>query len=152
MSPRIPKNVDELLDHNAAEFQSNPALFDLTSASSLNDSWLEYFKISEARDGEKGAHHNVHLDICLLGPCQDRKIFLHYEQVYAYNFEFAVGAGSSLSKSMLHGDVLTHEFRIDGRDYEHEIVFVAGHRLIVRFRKFKHREEIFADETSDPVG
>ena len=107
------------------------------------NSWLEYVQVRESREAVDPDQRHASLDVCFLGPYQDRRIHFHYEGVQGYSFEFK---SSGPECQAIHGDVLTHELRKVGEIYEHEIAFEAGHSLVVKFTKFRHREEMIAAE------
>jgi hypothetical protein len=141
--PTVAKKGDVRFDavESAAGIGSHVLLYDLASGSSLASSWLESFHIRQVRKEESTSHQHVDIAIRFLGPYQDRRILLHYEGVQGYSI-YAQGATDK--GSLLHGDVLTHELRKAGGNYEHEIVFEAGHRFVVKFRKLRHWEEMMS--------
>ena len=129
-----------IFDSKIYTFASNYLYFDLSSPSSLHDSWLESFRVVENRiEGKDDS--SIEVEIILLGAFHDRKIHMRYGDVSRYEFGFAeTTIGKSCIRSR-HGDIFTHEIRLENKVYEHEIAFNNGAKFLVAFSKFSHWEE-----------
>lgn len=133
--------VEKEMDPGIYGFASNSAHFDLSSPGSLHDAWLQDLSVTESR-GDDSNGSSVLVRISLLGPHHDRMIDFEYQGVSEYSFTKLGTGASSVGLPTGHGDVFTHEIRMEAGVYEHEILFVKGHRFIVKFRAFIHREHL----------
>lgn len=136
------EGIKHLIDDNVYEFAANPDHFDLSSPSSLHDAWLEEFRVTENRNDDSG-DILISGSITLLGPFHDRRIILEYAGVVGYDFCFVGEDRSRDGRVPRHGDVYTHEIRLEDGVLVHEILFVNDHRFLIKFRGFSRREECF---------
>ncbi len=127
-------------DPDVYNFASNFLYFDLSSPSSLHDSWLESLAVKEIRM-KGGADSKIEVEIILLGAFHDRKIHMRYEEVAGYEFIFNDAVSDLSEIRSRHGDIFTHEIRLENKGYEHEIAFSDGAKFSIVFSKFKHWEE-----------
>jgi hypothetical protein len=134
------EEVKYVLDEEVYKFASNSDHFDLRSPNSLHEAWLEEFKITEDRIKNFSSGY-VSGAVTLLGPAHDRKIILEYTDVQGYNFSFDSKA-LVLNNIFQHGDIYTHELRLDEGVHVHEILFARGHRFLIKFGGFSYREEL----------
>lgn len=132
------KSVKDWMPAHAWQFASNSENHDLTSPNSLHDSWFEYLKISERSVADRKCRA-LDVELCLLGPRHDRRIYLLYKDVLSYALSGAKDfAGSPLQTP--HGDLLVHEMIAIGRArLSHELVFSKGAVFTVEFAEFEHR-------------
>jgi hypothetical protein len=109
-----------------------------SSADSLHDSWIEFWKISEVVIGEKRRFRRVNIAACLLGPMHDRLIHLHYTNVERHT----IAASDGQRNAAGYGDLLFHEMTIEANGlFSHELLFASGAVFTVHFREFEHRIE-----------
>lgn len=127
-------------DSDIYKFASNFLYFDLSSPSSLHDSWLESLAVKEIRMKD-GADSEIEVEIILLGAFHDRKIHIRYEEVAGYKFIFDDAVSGLPRIRSRHGDIFTHEIRLENKGYEHEIAFSDGAKFLIVFSKFQHWEE-----------
>ena len=138
---RYLEGIKHLIDGNVYEFAANPDHFDLSSPKSLHDAWLEEFRVKETRKKESD-EILITGSIILMGPFHDRRVVLEYSGVSGYDFSFVGEDGRFSGGDPKHGDVLTHEIRLEGDACVHEILFAGGHRFLIRFKGLSHREEL----------
>lgn len=131
--------VEDVMDPRVFEFARNPDHFNLSSPSSLHDAWLEEFRVAESRSDDSDGNR-ISVTIVLLGAFHDRRIVLEYDGVSGYDFSFSGEVCRGTVQK--HGDVYTHEMRIEEGVHVHEILFADGHRFMIRFKRFSHREEL----------
>lgn len=139
---RYLEEMKNLLDETVYEFASNSDHFDLRSPNSLHDAWLEEFRITENRN-KNSSDANISGVVTLLGPTHDRRIILEYAGVLAYNFYFDSKVLTS-GGGLRHGDIYTHELRLEEGVHVHEIIFARGHSFLIKFGSFAYREELLA--------
>jgi hypothetical protein len=136
----------ELPDHIYA-FASDPRHFDLSSASSLHDAWLESLTLRELASGSRNENRQLEARLCLLGQYHDRIIHLVYSGVERYVFDSPARAGEARYAHTAHGDLVTHEIRLGSHGlFVHEFLFERGSTLLVEFGGFSHHEELIPVE------
>lgn len=138
---------DQLPAHVYA-FASDPAHFNLTSASSLHDAWLESVTIREIASGKRNEIRRTEISISLLGPCHDRRIHLHYTGVTRYSLDRPSSLGRTDFSSECHEDLHTHEVRLGKREglLVHEILFQSDAVFLIECGDIQHSEEMLGDE------
>lgn len=131
-------------------FASDSRYFDLSSQSSLHDSWLESLTIREVAHGERKEIRRMEVSICLLGPFHDRRIHLHYRGVTHYTFRASSHDGDERLDQTAHGDLITHEIRLgyDGL-MVHELLFENGATFLIEFSDFRHSEELITNQSTE---
>ncbi len=133
------------LPSHVYDFAAQANHYNLHSHSSLHDAWLESMTISEPARGDRNQNRRVDIELCLLGPFHDRKMHLYYKDVYEYSFDTATRRDKLPSVSGGHGDLLSHEIRLDPPDIIiHELQFSRGGVFLIKCREFSHREELIA--------
>lgn len=131
----------ELPDH-IYDFASNLQHFDISSASSLHDAWLESLIVREVASGARSEIRRLEVRLALLGPYHDRLIHLTYSGVERYLFDSPSRPGEPRYTHTAHGDLLTHEIRLGAQGlFVHEILFERGSTLLIEFSEFSHHEE-----------
>ena len=140
------ESIRHALPPHVYAFASDIRYFDFQSHSSLHDSWLEALTVSEPASGKRHEVRRLEIHICLLGPCHDLRIHLHYTGVTWYRFEAPPHYGNDrFEKSVAHGDLLTHEIRLghEGR-LLHEILFERDATLLIECADIRHSEELIS--------
>lgn len=128
------KSLRSKLPLHVFRFASNPEHYSLTSHASLHDAWLERYEVREPAEGERKQYRQTELQVCLLGPYHDRRIFLEYGEVQTYSV-------SSSNSASGHGDLLVHEVRLEETGLlVHELQFVNGN-MVVQCKDIRHRQE-----------
>ena len=139
-------SIREALPPHVYAFASDPRHFDLSSHSSLHDSWLETLTVREAASGERQEIRRMEVSLCLLGPFHDLRIHLHYTGVTRYELTAPPRYGEARYEHTAHGDLYTHEIRL-GHDglLIHELLFERGATLLVECADIRHSEESIPD-------
>lgn len=140
------ETIKEALPDDIYRFASDERHFDLSSASSLHDAWLESLTVREITSGSRNEVRRLEVRLCLLGAYHDRIIHLSYSGVERYSFDSPARPGEQRYTHTAHGDLLTHEIRL-GADglFAHELLFERGSTLLVEFSGFSHAEELLAN-------
>jgi len=129
-----------LPDHIYA-FASHEKYFTLNSPHSLHDAWLSSVEVRETRNKERPFEPVVGVTLKLLGQLHDRTIVLEYKEVCRY--ELNGKPNRSNWADTFHGDVFTHEVRIEKKGWIiHEIGFVSDSTFLIECRDFTSREEM----------
>ncbi len=126
------------LPRNVYEFASNASNFDLSSHSSLHDSWLEFFNIVECAEGTKHGVRSIGIRTCYLGPFHDKRILINYMGVISYSIQTPRAFRFPPSNQTGHGDLITHEIRLDDDLLVHELIFSRGSTINICFTQFEH--------------
>ncbi len=134
------QSIREKLPEHVFLFAANPQHFDLSSHSSLHDSWLEQLTVRENAKAVRNEIRNLEIDILLVGPFHDRQIHLHYADVKQYSCSMPPN-----DRCATHGDLFTHEIRLSEAGLiVHELEFVQGAVLIIECADIIHSEKIIA--------
>ncbi len=141
---RYLKYVDSVrskLPAHVYAFASDPHHFDLSSHSSLHDAWLETCNVRERASGERNQVRRLEIEITLLGPFHDRRIYLSYKGVTRYSFDVPTRDGKLENKG--HGDLHTHEIRLSPEGLIiHELMFERGATFLIECSDIQHSEEL----------
>jgi hypothetical protein len=131
-------------------FASDARYFDLSSHSSLHDSWLESLSVREVASGERKEIRRMEVSISLLGPFHDRRIHLHYSGVTLYTFSAPPHYGEQRFDHTAHGDLFTHEIRL-GHDglLIHELLFESDATFLIECSDIRHSEELITNEETE---
>ena len=142
--------IQEMIPAHVYSFASDSRYFDLTSHSSLHDSWLESLTIREVASGERKEIRRMEVAICLLGPFHDRRIHLHYSGVTHYKFDAPPHYGEQRFEHTAHGDLFTHEIRL-GHDglLIHELLFENDSTFLIESSDLRHSEEMIANKEAE---
>jgi hypothetical protein len=137
------ETVQPLMAPHIFAFASNSENHDLTSPSSLHDSWLESWNIREPADLDTRKHRSIEIEARFLGSRWDRYICLAYKGVGRYEISNPERFALPPIHKTGHGDLLVHEMRVvrDGL-FAHELVFSRGSTFLVEFSDFEHRIEL----------
>jgi hypothetical protein len=90
--------------------------YSIDAKASLHDAWLVTARF---------AYRERELVLEFLGPWHDRKLTFKYEAIKSYSFDLNIQFVQG------DGDVLAHEFRVDGDFITHEIAFPDGRTIII---------------------
>jgi hypothetical protein len=131
---------DKLPPHIYA-FAANTEHFNLTSHSSLHDSWIERLTMKETPN--VAADRTLDIDLRLLGPFHDRRIHLRYTDVSQYSLSAPPKYEEPRFRSVWHGDLITHEIRLghNGR-FVHELLFARAATFLIECSDIRHSEEL----------
>ena len=142
--------IRKLIPPHVYSFASDSRYFDLSSHSSLHDSWLESLTIREVARGERKEIRRLEVAICLLGPFHDRRIHLSYSGVTLYTFDAPPHYGEPRFEHTAHGDLFTHEIRL-GHDglLVHELLFENGSTFLIECSDLRHSEEMLANQETE---
>ena len=132
------ESIQTQLPANVYRFASDPTNFDLTSHWSLHDAWLEYFKILEPSEGERQELRRIDIQSSYLGPYHDKRIRIDYSDVVSYSLQTPKAFRLPPSYRTGHGDVITHEIRLEDGVMVHELAFSRGSIITVAFSQFSH--------------
>ena len=134
--------IKERLPPHIYAFASDFRYFDLTSHSSLHDSWLESLTVREAAQGERNEIRRLEVAICLLGPFHDLRIHLQYTGVTRYSFSTPARYSDSRYEHTAHGDLFTHEVRLGHEGLlVHELLFERDATFLIECSDIRHSEE-----------
>lgn len=132
------ESIKHKLAPHVFDFASNPEHYSLESHSSLHDAWLDYAKVIETATGDRMENRAVEIELRFLGPFHDRRIYLEYKDVSAYEFKVA-------NSNRGHGDLWTHELQIDNDgNLVHELAYIEGGSMKITCRDLHHREEPYS--------
>lgn len=124
---------DELPEH-VLQFASDPDYY----YRSIHDAWLDYFRIEEIASGERMEQRSTEIEVRLLGPFHERRVFIRYKDVIEYHI-----TASKLEKG--HGDLLLHEMRLgDESELIHELEFDRNRTMMIRCRDLVYWEESYS--------
>ncbi len=152
--------IKEQLPPGAPSFALKREHYTLWDRETLHDAWVEFVTIREPATGERSEHRHLQIDVCLLGPHHDRRIWLTYQHVKSYTLRmpreiqqsFLDWKGQpasffSLTNEDGHGDLYTHEVRISDKGFViHELSFIGGSNMTIECSDILHREE-FIEQT-----
>lgn len=136
------ESIRDKLPAHVYAFASDVRYFDLTSHSSLHDSWLEDLTVREVGEGERHEIRRLEVAIRLLGPFHDVRIHLRYSGVTRYSFVTPARYGHPRYAHTAHGDLFTHEIRL-GHDglLVHELLFERDSTFLIECADLRHSEE-----------
>jgi len=142
--------IRDLIPAHVHSFASDSRYFDLSSHSSLHDSWLESLTVCEVASGERKEIRRMEVAIILLGPFHDRRIHLHYSGVTFYTFSAPSHYGEQRFDHTAHGDLFTHEIRL-GHDglLIHELLFENDAAFLIECSDLRHSEEMIINEETE---
>ena len=140
-------SLRDLIPAHVYSFASDSRYFDLTSHSSLHDSWLESLTIREVASGERREIRRAEITITLLAPFHDRLIHLYYSGVAHYSFAAPPHSKQVKFDRTAHGDLYTHEVRLgDDGLLIHELLFENGSTFLIECSDIRHSEEMISNE------
>lgn len=128
------KDIKDKLPSNLYLYASDEKNYDLSSKTSLHDSWLEAFNVNEVGAGKRNELREIDINIKLLNAFHDRLIELKYGQVSNCNIS---DVNNDLGKGF--GDIIAHEFSLNRSTCVHEIVFSSGANIIISFNYFESK-------------
>jgi len=115
------ESVRDILPSHIYTFASDSMNYDLSSKSSLHDSWLECLTVKEYELATDKQLRNIDISLLLLGPYHDTNTLLSYSSVKEYSINYKAG-GTKYTEN--HGDILVHEIRVESDlTFCHEIKF-----------------------------
>ena len=137
------ESIRHKIPEHVYKFASDHRHFDLTSHSSLHDSWLETLTVREVKESTSDNVRKLEVTLRLFGPFHDRHINIRYVGVTEYSFVMPSRIGHPRHQHISHGDLYTHEVRV-GADglLTHEILFEGDSTLLIVCTDFLHWEEI----------
>jgi hypothetical protein len=143
-------SIRDMIPAHVHSFAADSRYFDLSSPSSLHDSWLESLTVREVASGVRKEIRRMEVTISLLGPLHDRRIHLHYRGVTLYKFSAPPHYGEPRFDHTAHGDLFTHEIRLGhGGLLIHELLFESDSRFLVECSDFRHSEEMLTNEETE---
>jgi hypothetical protein len=145
--------IRDMIPAHVHSFASDSSYFDLSSPSSLHDSWLESLTVREVASGERKEIRRMEVSISLLGPFHDRRIHLHYSGVTLYTFSAPPHYGEQRFDHTAHGDLFTHEIRLGHEGFFiHELLFENDATFLIECSDLRHSEELITNEDTEQVG
>ncbi|MGD9562836.1 MAG: hypothetical protein AB7F88_11405 [Pyrinomonadaceae bacterium] len=128
------ESIRDRLPEHVMQFASDPDLF----YRSFHDSWLDYLNIVEVAAGERMEERSTEIEVRLLGPFHDRRVFIRYKGVIEYQFR-----ADNVEKG--HGDLLLHEVHLgDDSELIHELEFDRHRTMVIRCRDLIHWEDPYS--------
>ena len=137
------ESIRHKIPEHVYAFASDPQHFDLTSHSSLHDSWIDTLTVREVKENTNSEARKLEVILRLFGPFHDRYINFRYVGVTEYSFVMPSRIGHPRYQHISHGDLYTHEVRMDADGLlTHEILFEGDSTLLIVCADFVHWEEI----------
>jgi hypothetical protein len=128
------ESIRDKVPEHVMRFASDPDRY----YRSIHDAWLDYFKIEEIVSSERMERRSTEIEMRLLGPFHDRRVFIRYKGVIGYQI-----TATGLEKG--HGDLLLHEVRLgDDSELIHELEFDRDRIMTIRCRDLIHWEEPYS--------
>ncbi len=144
------ETIKSLLPDHINAFASQEKYFTLNSPHSLHDAWLNSVEVREERNQDRPFEPVVGVTLKLLGQLHDRTIVLEYKDVCRYELN---GKPNKYNwADTFHGDVFTHEIRIENEGWIiHEVAFVSS-TFLIECRDFTTREEMLSESGDSKDG
>ena len=143
------ETVRDKMPPHVYQFASDYKYYNLDSHSSLHDAWLDYLKIIEPAQGDRKQNRTIEIQARFLAPFHDKRIYLTYKNVIGFELKtpecFETYPGSSFQREGGHGDLYTHEIRIEEDSIlVHEIEFFEGSNFVIKCRDIFHSEKDYS--------
>lgn len=143
-------SVKERFTPELYAFAANQKHYNLTSHSSLHDSWLNFLNFQERATGERNETRDLEIDLQLLGAFHDRNINLKYKGVQSVSFDIPREFQNLPKYQVANGDLLMHEISINQyEEFEHKILFSRGSFLQISCFSIQHFESAIACPDKD---
>lgn len=133
------QGIRHRLPEQVWRFAADEGHYNLSDRRSLHDAWLMQCSVEENAQGERHEIRQTEIRLCFLGPWHDRHIHLHYLGVQRYSLVQTPQAPS-------HGDLLMHEWQLDGDLLIHELVFDHGARWHIACQDFRFWQHVLEPE------
>ena len=116
------ESISSYLSYSVKRFALDSDRYKLNNCKSLHDAWIDQITIYEKRQNPVP---KCRVELFLLSQCHTRIIQIVYMGVIAYRLSGHQSfIGENVNKSTFHGDILTHEIRLNKKKkLVHEIIF-----------------------------